>query len=139
MLIVAAGIILALFLFACSDDDDPPTSPPVATYTVSGTLTLPASVTDKQWYVAVDTDDDGSNGMIAIDSGLVTGSTVNYSIANIPAGDYFIYSEVDLTGNLGPWDSGDYVGMSCQLQDGSSCTTTIDSSTTIDIVLYVNP
>jgi ABC-type Fe3+-hydroxamate transport system substrate-binding protein len=105
--------LLAIFLTACgggsSSSDNVVTS-----HTVSGTVTLPASVNAKPWYVAIDDDLDGGNGMIAETTGVVTGSTFSYSIHNVPSGDYYVYGEVDLTGEkLGPLESGDYVGFGC--------------------------
>ena len=57
----------------------------VPSITVSGTVTLPASVIDRKWYVAIDDDHDGGNGEITYVSGVITGSTFNYSIDNVPS------------------------------------------------------
>jgi len=110
----------------------------VPTYTVSGTLTLPEPVVDKPWYVAVDVDGNGENGMLGWTEGVVTGSSVSYTIENIPVGDYYIYSEVDLAGNFGPWDCGDYVGSGCWISGWESCTVAISSDVTVDMDLLVN-
>ena len=106
--------------------------------TVSGTVTLPASVIDREWYVAIDNDHDGDNGAVAIATGFVTGSTFNYSLGNVPPGDYFIYGLVYITGTPGPPSPGDYVGDGCVLID-SPCKVTIDSSKTVDFTLVVWP
>jgi len=130
-------VLLAVFLTACGGGGNS-----VTNHTVSGTVTLPAlvSVTNRQWYVAVDNDLDGSNGMIAETKGVVTGSTFSYSINNVPSGDYYVYGEVDMTGDLGPWESGDYVGFGCEKVDiKNPCKVTIDSSKTVDFSLVVWP
>jgi len=88
--------------------------------------------------VAINDDHDGRNGMIASDTGVVTGSTFNYSLDNVPSGDYFIYGEVDFTGNLGLWNAGDYVGVGCGTIY-SPCKITIDSSKTVDFTFVVMP
>ena len=105
----------------------------IINYTVSGTVMLPDSVTDKQWIVGI-TDDSDGGGEFDYVAGVVIGSTFNYSIDNVPSGDYFIYGEVDMTGVLGPWDTGDYVGFACGTID-SRCKVTVDSSKTIDFTL----
>ncbi len=110
----------------------------VPSITVSGTVTLPASVIDRKWYVAIDDDYDGGNGEITYVSGVITGSTFNYSIDNAPSGDYFIYGEVDMTETLGPWNAGDYVGVGCGTIY-SPCKVTIDSSKIVDFTLVVMP
>ena len=136
--VLLSAVLLTALLAACGDDDPEPTGN-AATYTVSGTLTIPASVTNKKWYLAVDADDTGENGLTAVDSGTVTGSSISYSISNIPSGNYYIYTEVDMTGDLGPWESGDYVGMGCQLANGELCKVAITSSKTINIDLAMYP
>lgn len=78
--------------------------------TISGTVTLPAAVTDKVYLVQVDTDHDGGNGgQVAYAIGTVTGSSFNYTIENVPAGDFMVYATV---GVVNDWDdqpqSGDY-------------------------------
>lgn len=107
-------------------------------HTVSGTVTLPDSVIGKQWYVAIDDDHDMNNGTIAIASGVITGSTFNYSLDYVPPGDYFIYGEVDMTGTLGPWSAGDYVGVGCGTTD-TPCKVTVDLSKMVDFSLAVIP
>ncbi len=129
-------VLLAVFLTACGGGGNS-----VTNHTVSGTVTLPASVsvTNRQWYVAVDNDHDGGNGMVAETEGVVTGSTFSYSINNVPSGDYYVYGEVDMTGELGPLKSGDYVGFGCGTIT-NPCKVTIDSSKTVDLSLslYIN-
>lgn len=109
---------------------------PLPGLTVSGTVTLPDSVTGKQWRVAIDDDHDIYNGVLTYTTGVVTGSTFNYSLENLPSGDYFIYGEVDMTGNLGFWNAGDYVGEGCGTID-TPCKVTVDSSKTVDFTLVV--
>jgi len=82
--------------------------------TVSGTVTLPASVVDVDYIVIVDTDMDGGNGFTGSATGTVTGTTFDYSIADIPAGDYYIYAVVYASGGDAGGEpvDGDYFGAS---------------------------
>lgn len=79
--------------------------------TVSGTVTLPASVTDKTYVVQVDTDHDGGNGgQVAFAVGTVTGASFAYTIENVPPGDFMVYAIVYNSGNwLEAPASGDFV------------------------------
>ncbi len=106
-------VLLAVFLTACGGHSN--SGEVVANYTVSGTITLPNSVINKEWLVAIDNDLDGSNGMIAHATGVVTGSTFTYSINinDVPTGEYYVWAEVALVGSLGPVESGDYLGFAC--------------------------
>ena len=88
-------------------------SVPITGITVSGSVTLPDSVTDKDWFVGIDNDFDGDNGTIASATGVVTGSTFYYSLDNAPSGDYYIYGGVSLTENFDFPARGDYVGSGC--------------------------
>ena len=82
-----------------------PTSTPSATATVtpltcniSGTITLPAISTGKQWVVIIDTDLNGGNGYTAMTTGITTGTnTIPYTI-NAAAGTYYVYGFVDELG-----------------------------------------
>ena len=60
--------------------------------TITGTVTLPAAVTNRFYSVMVDTDHDGGNGgQVGWAIGLATGSSFTYSIPNVPAGSYMVY------------------------------------------------
>ena len=131
-------LLMTVMAAGCGGGGGDGDSVPITGITVSGSVTLPDSVTDKQWFVGIDDDLDGDNGQLASVTGVVTGSTFNYSIGNVPSGDYFIYGEVDMTDTLGPWNVGDYVGVGCGTID-SPCKVTIDSSKTVDFTLVVMP
>ena len=131
-------LLMTVMAAGCGGGGGDGDSVPITGITVSGSVTLPDSVTDKQWFVGIDDDLDGDNGQLASVTGVVTGSTFNYSIGNVPSGDYFIYGEVDMTDTLGPWNVGDYVGVGCGTID-SPCKVTIDSSKTVDFTLVEMP
>jgi hypothetical protein len=81
--------------------------------TVVGTLTLPGTAAGKSYFVRIVT----ATGMAALmptaqTSGSTTGSTMlPYSIANVPAGTYFILGFVDVNNSGGTASTpGDYAG-----------------------------
>ncbi|MFA6506334.1 MAG: Ig-like domain-containing protein [Treponemataceae bacterium] len=79
--------------------------------TVTGTVILPATVTNKFYSVIVDTDHDGDNGgQTAVAFGYVTGDSLTYAMENVPTGAYNIYSVVYVatTGTPGAPIDGDY-------------------------------
>lgn len=78
--------------------------------TISGTVTLPVSLTNKEYVVVVDTDHDGSNGgQAAYALGSVTGSSFSYTIENVPDGTYMVYAIIYAAGSwLSAPGSGDY-------------------------------
>ncbi len=57
--LLVAAVAMTLNFLSC---DNPAATDDPTTPTVSGTITLPASVTDKPFLVIVDADEDGSNG-----------------------------------------------------------------------------
>ncbi len=80
--------------------------------TVIGTLFLPAEANGKEYVVIVDNDTDGDNGWIAATVGTCgSGTTVSYSINDVPAGTYYVYAVVRIVSDH---DSsalpGDYIG-----------------------------
>jgi uncharacterized protein (DUF2141 family) len=82
--------------------------------TVTGTVTLSGSVMGKKWFVAIDSDMIGDNGWIADITGTVTGDTFTYTIQDVPAGTYYLYTVVDVantwgTEPAGAAASGDYI------------------------------
>jgi len=110
------GIPLVIFLVAviggCSDDD-PVTPPSVITATVTGTLTFPNAAAGKTYYVLVDTDINGDNGYVKMNTGTCgSGTNVNYEVNNVPVGTYFVYAAVFTVsdGSQGP-QTGDYFGI----------------------------
>ncbi len=107
--LLLAAVALTLTFFGC---DNPASSDDGDTATVSGTVTLPASVTAKPYMVFVDTDDDPGNGFTKSASGTVTGTTFNYSIADVPAGTYYISAVVWVSGDgTAAPVAGDYYGI----------------------------
>ncbi len=106
--------------------------------TVSGTITLPESVENKLFAVNIDTDGDGGNGVITATAGYIDGTSAEYSIENVPAGEYYIYSVVydqtDDIANASAPVAGDYFGV---YSDPGSPTITVGSENIsgIDITL----
>jgi len=81
--------------------------------TVTGNLILPLAAPGKNYAVLVDNDFNGDNGQIKLVTGTCgSGTNVNYSITNVPAGTFYIYAAVFVLsdGSSGP-QSGDYVGI----------------------------
>lgn len=114
---------------------------PPYVHIVTGTITLPASVTNQEWFVGIDADINGDNGMIAYQQGTVTGNSFNYVI-NLPtSGDFYVFAEVDVSGGgIGPWETGDYVGEACGNRlDGTQCTVNICADSTFDFTLVEMP
>jgi hypothetical protein len=80
--------------------------------TIVGTITLPGDATGKKYYVIVGPNLTG--GSVSATTGTVTGSSIPYSLPNVPAGTYYLYSNVDMTGHWGSASggntaSGDYI------------------------------
>jgi hypothetical protein len=84
----------------------------LSSVTVNGTLTLPAEANGKEYIVIVDNDTEGDNGWINATVGTcVSGTTVDYSISNVPAGTYYIYAVVRIvSAHDSPAEDGDYIG-----------------------------
>jgi hypothetical protein len=81
--------------------------------TVIGTLTLPGTASGKHYEVRIVTAPGSATlAPVATASGTTTGSmSLTYSIANIPAGTYFILGFVDVNGVGGTSSTpGDYAG-----------------------------
>jgi len=85
--------------------------------TINGTITLPASVTSKNYIVAVyssaqsfvDGQNFDNNGDIGDTSGTVTGNTITYTIPALLPGTLYVSAWVDNDSN-GQISTGDYVG-----------------------------
>lgn len=80
--------------------------------TVSGSLTLPSEASGKEYFVIIDSDTDGDNGYVNDTIGTCgSGTTVDYSISNVPAGTYYVYACVRVvSAHDSPPQSGDYFG-----------------------------
>ncbi len=110
-----------------------------AVYEVSGTIALPSDATGKKYYVGIDSNDDGGDGMNYI-TGTVSGSTIDYSVGGIPAGTYFMHLVVDVDDSwgdeeAGPVANGDYwafYGMTGG-NPPESATLVIDGDRTVDL------
>ena len=114
------------------------TAPP---YVVTGTITLPANVTGQEWFVGIDTDLDGDNGITAFQQGMVSGNSFSYAI-NLPvSGDFYVFAEVNVSGvTPGPWETGGYVGEACgDRLNASECTVNIRADSVFDFALSVMP
>ena len=108
------------------------------TSTVSGTITLPASVSDKTYYICLDTNTDGSDGMTGYLSDKVTGTSIPYSFTNVSDGTYYLYAIVDMDGSGGGISSGDYwmfYGMVNSNPGTASAFTVADEDVSIDMTL----
>jgi hypothetical protein len=81
--------------------------------TVTGTLTLPADADGVPYVVIIDQDVDPGNGFVSIGEGICgSGTSINYTIDNIPAGTYYVIAVVYVvTGTAQTAQSGDYVGV----------------------------
>jgi hypothetical protein len=68
-----------------------------ANATVSGTITLPYSVSSSRCFmIALDTDTNPLNGIVSAATGTVTGQTISYSFENVPSGVYVLGAYVDM-------------------------------------------
>jgi hypothetical protein len=78
---------------------------------VTGTITLPASVTDVPFVVMVDPDTDGGNGNEVFAQGTANGNQINYSVEGVSPGPYYVYAIVYASGTAGgPPTAGDLFG-----------------------------
>jgi len=107
--------------------------------TVTGTLTMPAAADGKPFWVLLYNDDDSFDG-----NGTVgTGMTLNYTVNNVPAGDYFVLANVYLNGGA-PGDdavSGDYIGFYDVGGGVTNPNASVPSSgnVTFDFSLFIQP
>lgn len=133
---------LTFALFSC-DTANSPVEKPKNPGTVSGTVTIPSSVTNRAWAVLIDSDKDDTNGHIATDGGLVTGTSFSYSFSDIAPGNYFVYAVVWTTSDDGstPPDTGDYYGIYNPSGSGSPATANVtvasDANTTCNFNVAV--
>jgi hypothetical protein len=89
--------------------------------TVMGTLTLPAATTGKPWSVRLAPTQGGVLTPIAEASSFTTGTAqINYTIAGVPAGTYFLLGFVDVDGSGGVSSTpGDFAGWYGHNGDGN--------------------
>jgi hypothetical protein len=112
-------LLLALLLLpvACTESSDPP-----AGATVVGTANLPAATTGKSYSVRLLT---VAGSPTAAPVGEATGTTagassLQYSIAGVPAGSYFVLAFVDVDGSGGQSSTpGDQAGWYGHTGDGN--------------------
>jgi len=107
---ILLGFLIGLALIISCGDDSPTAS---SGATVSGTLSLPADASGQTYYVLIDNDVDGGNGFVkAATNTCGSGTTIHYSISDVPAGTYYVYAVVFIVGD--PQDepqAGDFIGI----------------------------
>jgi hypothetical protein len=113
----AVWSILALFLgflsFSSCDSDNSTNGGDKGPADVSGELRLPAKAEGKSWIVIFDNDINGDNGFALAKSGTCgSGTTIHYTIKDVPSGTYFLYACVFVAsdGSQGP-QGGDFLGI----------------------------
>jgi len=141
--LLVAAAVLALTFFGC---ENPAAADDATTSTVSGTITLPASVANKPFLVIVDADTDGSNVNAGTATGTANGTSFDYSIPNVAAGNYYIYAIVYTDGTAdAPPAEGDYFGahgitaITAWPNTTPKITVTAGDSKTADFSLYLVP
>ena len=111
---------------------------------ISGTITAPATITNRCYLIKLDTDSDTTNGQTRLDSGMITGTTFNYRFTNISAGSYYLSAFVDLDSDCTAiHESGDYFGWhgSNNTNAPTSGTVTLENGLQYDydVTLYTVP
>jgi len=117
--IVVLGAVLLLLPLACDDGDPASGADAGAGATVTGTVTLPAPAPGKPYAVRVLTMPGIS--FVAQTTGTTTANpTINYSIAGVPAGRYYLLAFVDVDSSGGDSSTpGDYAGWYGHSGDGN--------------------
>jgi hypothetical protein len=108
-LLLGILLVLMLALTGCGESDSDNGG---GSATVTGTLTLPLAADGKDYWVAVDNDMDGGNGVLYSTTG-TCGATIyqDYSISDVSSGTYYVYAVVyAASSSIGPPADGDYVG-----------------------------
>ena len=102
--------------------------------TVTGTLTLPAEANGKEYWVLIDNDTDGDNGYISYTIGTCgPGTSVDYSISNVPAGTFYVYAGVRVTSaSDSPPEGDDYIGYYNAGPPPTEANAVVPSSGTVD-------
>ena len=135
-------VTVALFLLpGCGSDDDTPNGNG-GSATVSGTLTLPSGAAGMTYYVAVDDDVTGDNGDVASTTGSCpAGTSVPYTIANVPSGTYYVYAVVWVVGTApdapGAGDYYGFYGTGASLPPAANADVPESGTLTCDITLSV--
>ncbi|MFC1769744.1 hypothetical protein ACFLZI_01650 [Nitrospirota bacterium] len=141
MLSVLTVIILSMALMACggssSNGGVVAGADGLGSATVSGTLTLPAAQSGKDYMVFIDTDDDGGNGFPHSVAGTCGASTtVSYSFPSaIPSGNYYVYALVYVVGPGGAPVAGDYYGVYGNQTDTPAALIPASGSVTFDMTM----
>jgi len=102
--------------------------------TVTGTLTLPAAADGEEYWVLIDNDTDGDNGYISYTTGPCgPGTSVDYSISNVPAGTFYVYAGVRITSDSdSPPQGDDYFGYYDAGPPPTEANAVVPSSGTVD-------
>jgi uncharacterized protein (DUF2141 family) len=110
-------------------------SVPTGSTTVSGTVSLPASVSNKTYYVVIDANTSKSDGYASIASGATSGSSISYTLEYVDAGTYYIYCLVDVDGSGAPTANdyfGAYGGTGYNFPSGANLVVPASGTTTCD-------
>jgi hypothetical protein len=119
LLIAAAAIVSTS---GCGGSSAPNDAATGAGATVAGSLTLPAAAPGKPYAAMIFTTAGVAGGAPVAQTMGTTGSgtTVDYSIANVPAGTYFLLGFVDVDGSGGTSSTpGDFAGWYGHTGDGN--------------------
>lgn len=135
-------LILSLCLY-CADESNGDEAA-TAKSKISGTVTTAANVTNRCYWVQIDTDINGANGNVALATGFVTGSSFNYELTGIDSGNYYISAFVDLDSNCSAAPtSGDHLGWagsaSVNAPAGAIVNVNAPTNYTYNLQLYVFP
>lgn len=105
--LLAFACILALI--SCGEDENPTANTGAR---VTGTVTVPASASNMDFQVFVDSDTDFLNGVIKTCSNNCMGNTsAPYTLNDVPSGLYYVYAIVRVNSLNGmPLVSGDLIG-----------------------------
>ncbi len=98
-------------------------------YSISGTITLPAAVSDKGATLNVARVSAGGGSELV--SQRASGSSLTYRISNLPAGSYTVQMRIDVDGNGTFNEAGDYEGYCC----GTLAAPITDSAEATEITL----
>ncbi len=108
VMLLSLPSILVVMLGCGSDSPNGPSGA-----TVEGRLTLPTEANGKEYWVLIDNDINGDNGYLrAVSGNCGSGTSVNYSFSDVPAGTYYVYAGVRIvsSSDSAP-ENGDYVGI----------------------------
>lgn len=79
---------------------------------ITGTITIPADQTGKQFWVLLDQDTNGGNSNYAAIEMVAcpAGTAIPYGMVVLIPGTYYLYGGVNVDNSNGPPNSGDYIG-----------------------------